>query len=653
MARVLRCPQCQEELAADAPEGLCPECLLQQGLAANLHGFYRQAQGRSSPQISPFLPPEPAELAEDFPQLEILELLGQGGMGAVYKARQKKLDRLVALKILPLETGRDPAFAERFAREARALARLNHPNVVGVHDFGEVEGLYYFVMEYVDGVNLRQLLETGRLTPEEALKIIPQLCDALQYAHEEEIVHRDIKPENILLTKRGRVKIADFGLAKLLGPMPFPFSLTGSQQVMGTPYYMAPEQMHKSRTVDHRADIYSLGVVFYEMLTGELPLGRFGPPSQKVALDRRLDEVVFRALEKEPEQRYQHISDVKNAVENIVAGQAARPVQATPAAGPRGWQAEGPRLHVLLPDWSGVKHGLLRLEGDALHLEWDAGVVAGWIAQRYREVKIPLAELESVRFEKKWGGRLRIRARRLMTLADVPGCVSGEARWHVLWSDRAAAEQLAEQVARRLGTATPVAPTPWDEAVLRWSQRLRSINLPAGGLILTGVVAFFFWFGMLVSKGAPNGSFGEQLGIWCMILAAFSASFALMVGGICMRMGRARPFCLAMCVLAMLPWSAGFFIGLPVGLWALLTLVRPNWFARVIPKPAAERNAQPPPAAMPHLVTGPILRGVRSFAGSIRSLFLGSRVKNPAAQVHGPVPTHDYKPRPQSEPPAS
>jgi len=220
-------------------------------------------------------------------------------MGAVYKARQPKLDRHVALKILPPEVGKDPAFAERFMREARALAMLNHASIVAVYDFGEADGLYYFVMEYVDGANLRQTIETGGLTPPEALAIVPQICDALQFAHDEGVVHRDIKPENILIDKRGRVKIADFGLAKLLGvdaddsAAEKAFTLTGTHQVMGTLHYMAPEQMQGSSAVDHRADIYSLGVVFYEMLTGELPIGRFEPPSKKVRIDVRLDEVVL------------------------------------------------------------------------------------------------------------------------------------------------------------------------------------------------------------------------------------------------------------------------------------------------------------------------------------------------------------------------
>jgi predicted Ser/Thr protein kinase len=267
-----------------------------------------------------FVPPEPAELARQFPNLEILELLGQGGMGVVYKARQQQLDRLVALKILPSQTGLSEAFAERFTREARSLARLSHPRIVMIYDFGRTEaGLYYFIMEFVDGTDLRRVIQSGKLSASEALAIIPQICEALQYAHEEGIVHRDVKPENILLNRRGQVRIADFGLAKLLDrpSSESTSTLTKIGQRMGTPHYMAPEQIEHPAKVDHRADIYSLGVVFYEMLTGELPLGRFAPPSQKAQVDVRLDEVVLKTLEKEPERRYQHASEVKTDVEAI------------------------------------------------------------------------------------------------------------------------------------------------------------------------------------------------------------------------------------------------------------------------------------------------------------------------------------------------
>jgi hypothetical protein len=295
-----------------------------------------------------FEAPQPAELAPHFPQLEILELLGQGGMGAVYKARQRQLNRLVALKILPPQVAADPAFAERFTREAQALAQLNHPHIVAVHDSGQAGGLYYFVMEYVDGVNLRRMLAEGKLAPAEALAIVPQICEALQYAHDEGVVHRDIKPENLLLDKRGRVKIADFGLARLVGPSRPDFTLTGTQQVMGTPHYMAPEQMERPQAVDHRADIYSLGVVFYEMLTGELPLGRFQPPSKKVEIDVRLDDVVLRSLEREPERRYQQASSVKSDLEGITRGSFAPsgPEASVPAFRPAAQAAAVPVLAI-------------------------------------------------------------------------------------------------------------------------------------------------------------------------------------------------------------------------------------------------------------------------------------------------------------------
>ena len=167
---------------------------------------------RTEPQqSSAFQPPAVADLAKLFPTLEILELIGFGGMGAVYKARQTGLDRLVALKVLPDEIGRDVKFALRFTREARALARLNHRNIVSIHEFGKTEGIYFFLMEFVDGSNLRDVLRAGELHPEQALAIVPHLCDALQYAHDQGVVHRDIKPENILLDKNGQVKIADFG----------------------------------------------------------------------------------------------------------------------------------------------------------------------------------------------------------------------------------------------------------------------------------------------------------------------------------------------------------------------------------------------------------------------------------------------------------
>jgi serine/threonine protein kinase len=266
--------------------------------------------------LPPFEPPSLEEIRHLFPQLEILALVGKGGMGAVYQARQPSLDRFVALKILPAHVAAVPGFAERFNREARALAKLNHPNIVALHEFGQAQGFSYLIMEFVEGMNLRELERSARLSPVEALQIVPKICDALQFAHDEGIVHRDIKPENILISKKGRVKIADFGIAKMVCPQPESVANTG--EAVGTPHYMAPEQVERPSAVDHRADIYSLGVVFFEMLTGELPIGKFASPSaRKIEVDVRLDDVVLRALEKDPHRRYQSADDVKTAIEGL------------------------------------------------------------------------------------------------------------------------------------------------------------------------------------------------------------------------------------------------------------------------------------------------------------------------------------------------
>ena len=313
----LICPRCGAPANAAVGGDLCPACLLKQVALGT---------GADSLPNEPWVPPSIGNLARAFPQLEIIELIGRGGMGAVFKARQRSLGRLVALKILAQQHAANPSFAERFSREAQALAELNHPNIVTVHDFGRAGEFYYLLMEFVDGVNLRQATKAGRLTPEQALAIVPPICEALQFAHDHGIVHRDIKPENLLLDKAGRVKIADFGIARIMREGLDPTSGVASSDsahltqegVLGTPAYMAPEQSAHPGRVDHRADIYSLGVVFYELLTGEMPVGKFEKPSRKVHIDVRLDEIVLRALEQTPELRYQTIDQMRTQVMTVV-----------------------------------------------------------------------------------------------------------------------------------------------------------------------------------------------------------------------------------------------------------------------------------------------------------------------------------------------
>jgi hypothetical protein len=260
-------------------------------------------------------PPTVAEVAHLFPNYEVLAMIGHGGMGAVYKAKQVALDRMVAIKLLPLEISIDKDFADRFVREARAMAKLNHPNIIAVYDFGKTsEGHLFFVMEFVEGANLHQIIHTVGLDPEQALSLAAQVCTALAYAHGKGVVHRDIKPANVMVDTESHVKVADFGLARLTDPNAEQWGTTMTGVVMGTPDYMAPEQK-RGMNVDHRADIYSLGVMLYEMLCREIPQGVFDPPSHRVACDTRVDDIVMRAMAREPDRRFQHTTEMKAAVD--------------------------------------------------------------------------------------------------------------------------------------------------------------------------------------------------------------------------------------------------------------------------------------------------------------------------------------------------
>ncbi len=311
MSKPKVCPQCTKPIPDTAPDGVCPACLIQ--MAVDLSSTTKNSNGA-------FEPPAVADLRDQFAQLEVLELLGCGGMSAVYRARQKMLKREVAIKILPPERARDPEFTERFLREARALAKLTHPHIVSVYDAGQSGNYLYIVMEYVDGATLRALIKEGKLSPAESMNMVRQICDGMQYAHDRGVIHRDIKPENVLIDLQGQIKITDFGLAKLNQQSSAAyFPLTETSVRMGTAHYMSPEQYINTAAVDHRADIYSLGVMFYEMLTGELPTLEFKPPSHKIDVDPRVDQVVERSIKAFPAERYQQAAEVRNDVERIAA----------------------------------------------------------------------------------------------------------------------------------------------------------------------------------------------------------------------------------------------------------------------------------------------------------------------------------------------
>ena len=260
---------------------------------------------------------------------KILEKIGEGGMGVVYKAEDTKLKRTVALKFLPPELMRDTEAKERFIQEAQAAAALDHPNICTVHEIDETDDKTFIAMSYIEGYSLKDKIRAGALEIDEALEIAIQVAEGLKEAHEKGIVHRDIKPANIMLTKKGQAKIMDFGLAKLAGGI----DLTKTATIMGTIAYMSPEQA-KGEKVDYRTDIWSLGVVLYEMLTGELPFR--GDYEQAVVhsilneepkpiaelrpdLPSELQDLLDRAMTKSPENRYQSAEKIVKDLASIDA----------------------------------------------------------------------------------------------------------------------------------------------------------------------------------------------------------------------------------------------------------------------------------------------------------------------------------------------
>jgi serine/threonine protein kinase len=617
------CPRCGVELPADAPEGLCPECLLRP--SAEAPGADLVAVGDTAVYDGGFSPLAAADLSNYFPQLEILELVGKGGMGAVYRARQPGLDRLVAVKLLPPEVARDPAFAERFSREARSLALFNHPNIVSIYDFGESRGLYYIIMEFVAGKNLRQLLQGGPLDEARMLRIVAQVCDALEYAHERGVVHRDIKPENILLDARDHVKIADFGLAKLVGPAPTHRSLTGSMDVMGTVYYMAPEQLLRSPDVDHRADIYSLGVVFYEMLTGELPVGRFAPPGQRARLDARVDAIVLRALESKPENRYQDAAEIKRDVEAVLAGRQLLAAERT----------DWPCVRFTIPQisWLGAHvNGEMYRDETTLFLDFSVVNILG--SSTHKEVGIPLAELlrfslheSPARRQSAQGkGEIVLKAVSPATLAELPAGTHGRGRLRVHPGDIEAAQQLADSILRSPLLAHPT-PRPCLDRQASDPARVRRKLFPlALSLLLTaaGGLVSSVTLGLVLTRsfdpaGNPDA---KRLLVTAATLLVTAYIGLLIVGAVQLLRLRSYRFCLAAALVAALPWSPAWPLGLAVGIWAVVVLGRRDVMLAFL---GQSDGAAPGPQSEPD-PPGPVAGKLRSWWRSFVGYFVTTGV---------------------------
>jgi formylglycine-generating enzyme required for sulfatase activity len=322
------CPRCGTPVAERVLAGLCPACVRRMALADET--IHDPEQTRPTPRRKPTTPgpgawcPPPAEALAALLPAELYSVesfVACGGMGAVYKGTQLSLGRAVAIKLMRQD--QDAEFRDRFLLEARTLARLDHPGIVNVIDCGEISGprlegrppYLYMVMEFVDGTDLLAVIRDGGMTQARALHVLPQICEALQFAHERGIIHRDIKPSNILITRDGRAKIADFGLAK---PMDAESTHhTSAHGAVGTPDYAAPEQLTPGAAVDHRADIYALGVMIYQMITGELPRGAWPLPSQAAGADPQWDHIVQHAMQTHPEDRYTSAGEVRMDVLRI------------------------------------------------------------------------------------------------------------------------------------------------------------------------------------------------------------------------------------------------------------------------------------------------------------------------------------------------
>lgn len=274
-----------------------------------------------------FHAPQPEELAPLFPSYQILALIATGGMGAVYHAIQTSLEREVAIKILPVEFGRDPGFCAAFSAEAKAMARLNHPNLIGVYDFGEVEGMLFIVMEYVPGQSLHDACNGSALDSGEIIRLMTGIAHGLAHAHQHGILHRDIKPANILLNSQLQAKIGDFGLAR-----PVDSQVNHGETIFGTPGYTAPEVLKPPHAMDQRADIFSLGVLLHELLTGRLPGDDPRIPSQILRCDPRFDAVIRKATHPDPQQRYQSATEIADALQKIATSAGPKVLRTNPAA---------------------------------------------------------------------------------------------------------------------------------------------------------------------------------------------------------------------------------------------------------------------------------------------------------------------------------
>jgi len=556
------CDHCLSPLGVDR---VCHRCALKLAVASPPGVSETQLAEQSA--FSSTLP-SPEELASQFPHLEIKRLIGHGGMGAIYQARQTSLDRDVAVKIIHREISSNPAFIERFEREARALAKLSHPNIVTIFDFGRTtDGLAFLVMEYIDGINLRQAIDSMPIEPEEAIETVSKTCRALQYAHGKGVVHRDIKPENILLGEDGSVKIADFGIAKIAEPN-VRSQITRTRQVLGTPQYLAPEQIESPNEVDHRVDIFSLGVVFYELLTRQLPLGHFDPPSAiDSRIDPRIDAIVLRTLSRKPSQRYQDAQHILDDLAQLRPKTSRMENADSPLAGAD--NAPIPRYSIPFECQSlggfGKTRGILHFHRNELRLEYRT-LLLEIIKLDLTELRIPIQHLTRLSFKKSnFSNTLVLAVDSLKVLGSFPTSESGVIELKIKSRDREHTEQMIRSVTAMSQSSlkSPIA----SSGTGRPANLSVAMMLVLLGILNAGVLAI----AEVVLANETSGTLHVVLSVAVAVLLGPIALFQIVAGLLHAWLGE-RSFTAAAASASMLPITPVCLLGIPIGIWALQSL---------------------------------------------------------------------------------
>ncbi|MCA9193880.1 MAG: serine/threonine protein kinase [Planctomycetales bacterium] len=550
------CKQCGSVLAQDKT---CPVCLLR--LVATAPDSY-DGEVWNLPTIE--------GLNAQFPHLKVDRLVGRGGMGAIFHARQTSLDREVALKIIAREISDDSLFLDRFEREAKALAKLSHPNIVTVYDFGHTHGgLAYLVMEYVDGINLRQAMGQHPMSFDDSLDIVSSILHGLEYAHRKGVIHRDIKPENILLGQDGTLKVADFGIAKIVDNTAKMPTLTGTQQILGSMHYMAPEHLESPQSVNERIDIYAVGVLLYELLTGQLPLGRFDPPSHvNPECPVALDDIVLRALARKPEDRFQAASEMQAEIEVLLSEKRSDVPLRTHA-----------RRLASVPFVCEYKHGfseavgMVSTENRTLSIEYRVrDTVWGAFKSSTHTLVIPAEKI--TRFELLPGmfaWRLVLAADKIATLGDLPNAELGTVELKVKRADVKQAKQVVQDLGFDTRGVEHAVHVESESEKYDPQRRILGILLIVCAVMNAGYLAVVETIG------------GFQLSGMSLAVYAIAAAVTLgpifvvqLIVGILNLATRPKAPNIAVAILGLIPLSPVWLITAPTAIWSLRWLIYPR-----------------------------------------------------------------------------